>query len=95
MKKPLILSLEDENTSLFSKQYLSIPDLHEEIEKRLEDLKTMDKRKKKQLMQAKEDVNFLKEFILWALVELKQLSKKRTENGILFNDVFDSYIKSM
>ena len=44
---------------------------------------------------AKEDVNFLKEFILWALVELKQLSKKRTENGILFNDVFDSYIKSM
>ena len=44
---------------------------------------------------AKEDVNFLKEFILWALVELKQLSKKRTEKGILFNDVFDSYIKSM
>ena len=59
MKKSLIISLEDENTSLFSKQYLSIPDLHEEIEKRLEDLKTMDKRKKKQLMQAKEDVNFL------------------------------------
>ena len=54
----LILSLDDENTSLFSKQYLSLPDLHEEIEKRLEDLKTMDKRKKKQLMQAKEDVNF-------------------------------------
>ena len=44
---------------------------------------------------AKEDVNFLKEFILWALVELKQLSKKRTENGILFNDGFDNYIKSM
>jgi len=44
---------------------------------------------------AKEDVNFLKEFILWALVELKQLSKKRTEKGILYNDVFDSYIKSM
>jgi len=54
----LILSLDDENTSLFSKQYLSLPELHEEIEKRLEDLKTMDKRKKKQLMQAKEDVNF-------------------------------------
>ena len=55
----LILSLEDENTSLFSKQYLSLPELHEEIEKRLEDLKTMDKRKKKQVKQAKEDVNFL------------------------------------
>ena len=55
----LILSLEDENTSLFSKQYLSLPELHEEIEKRLEELKVMDKRKKKQLKQAKEDVNFL------------------------------------
>lgn len=55
----LILSLEDENTSLFSKQYLSLPELHEEIEKRLEDLKTMDKRKKKQVKQAKDDANFL------------------------------------
>jgi len=54
----LILSLEDENTSLFSKQYFSLPELHEEIEKRLEELKVMDKRKKKQLKQAKEDVNF-------------------------------------
>ena len=44
---------------------------------------------------AKDDVNFMKEFILWALVELKQLSKRRTENGSLFNDVFDSYIQSM
>lgn len=59
MSKPLILSIDEESTSLFSKQYLSLPDLHEEIEKRLEDLKAMDKRKKKQLTQAKEDVNFL------------------------------------
>lgn len=55
----LILSLEDENTSLFSKQYLSLPELCDEIEKRLEDLQKMDKRKKKELKQAKEDVNFL------------------------------------
>jgi hypothetical protein len=55
----LILSLEDENTSLFSKQYLSLPELCDEIEKRLEELKTMDKRKRKELKQAKEDVNFL------------------------------------
>lgn len=55
----LILSLEDENTSLFSKQYLSLPDLCEEIEKRLDNLKAMDKRKKKEVKQAKEDVNFL------------------------------------
>lgn len=55
----LILSLDDENTSLFSKQYLSLPELCEEIEDRLEKLKTMNKRKKKELKQAKDDVNFL------------------------------------
>ncbi len=55
----LILSLEDENTSLFSKQYLSLPDLCEEIEKGLDNLKAMDKRKKKEVKKAKEDLNFL------------------------------------
>ena len=55
----LILTLEDENTSLFSKQYLSLPELCDEIEQRLEDLQKMDKRKRKELKQAKEDVNFL------------------------------------
>lgn len=55
----LILSLEDENTSLFSKQYLSLPELCDEIEARLEEINMMDKRKKKDLKQAKEDVNFL------------------------------------
>lgn len=55
----LILSIDEDSTSLFSKQYLSLPELHEEIEKRLEELKVIDKRKKKQLKQAKEDVNFL------------------------------------
>ena len=55
----LILSIEDDDMSLFSKQYLSLPELCEEIEKRIEDLKVMDKRKKKQVKQAKEDVNFL------------------------------------
>jgi magnesium chelatase subunit I len=44
---------------------------------------------------AREDINFLKEFILWALVELKQLFKKRTENGMIFNDMYDSYIKGL
>ena len=55
----LILSLEDENTNLFSKQYLSLPELCDEIEARLEEINMMDKRKKKDLKQAKEDVNFL------------------------------------
>ena len=55
----LILTLDDENTSLFSKQYLSLPELCDEIENRLEKLGKMDGRKKKDLKQAKEDVNFL------------------------------------
>jgi hypothetical protein len=55
----LILTLEDENTSLFSKQYLSLPELCDEIEQRLEDLQKIDKRRRKELKQAKEDVNFL------------------------------------
>ncbi len=42
-----------------------------------------------------QDSFFLKEFILWSLVELKQLTKKRSQNGIVFNDVYDSYIKGL
>lgn len=41
------------------------------------------------------DIFFLKEFILWSLVEFKKLSKKRTENGMAFNDNYDSYIKGL
>jgi hypothetical protein len=55
----LILSLEDENISLYSKQYLSIIELSDEIEVRLEDIAKMDKRKRKEMKQAKQDVNFL------------------------------------
>ena len=47
----LILSIEEDDMSLFSKQYLSLPELHEEIEERLEKLTTMDKRKKKEVKQ--------------------------------------------
>ena len=41
------------------------------------------------------DRYFLKEFVLWALVELKQLSKKRTDDGMQFNDVYDTFIKGL
>ena len=37
---------------------------------------------------AKEDVYFLKEFILWALVEYKKLSKDRYTEGYQFSDLF-------
>ena len=37
----------------------------------------------------KTDVNFVKELILWALVEYKQLSKKRFTEGFSFSDVLN------
>jgi magnesium chelatase subunit I len=44
---------------------------------------------------ADNDVPFLMEFILWALVELKQLSKKRTADGLSFNDMYDNLLKGL
>ncbi len=38
------------------------------------------------------DAPFLMEFVLWALVEFKQLSKKRTTDGLSFNDAYDSLL---
>jgi hypothetical protein len=35
------------------------------------------------------------DFVLWALVEFKQLSKRRTANGMSFNDVYDNVIKGL
>jgi magnesium chelatase subunit I len=44
---------------------------------------------------ADNDVPFIMEFILWALVELKQLSKKRTADGLSFNDMYDNLLKGL
>jgi len=38
------------------------------------------------------DTYFLKEFILWGLVEFKKLSKQQIEHGFEFKDVFKNYI---
>ena len=43
----------------------------------------------------KEDKNFMKEFILWALVEYDKLSKDRFENGYQFKDIYGSYINKL
>jgi magnesium chelatase subunit I len=40
---------------------------------------------------AKEDQYFLKEFILWGLVEYKKLSKDRYTEGFQFSDLFGNY----
>ncbi len=38
-----------------------------------------------------QDKNFLKELVLWALVEFKKLSKKRFAEGFTFNDLVNGY----
>ena len=44
---------------------------------------------------AKEDSYFVKEFVLWALVEFKQLSKFRFSEGIQFKDPYGSFISGI
>ncbi len=42
-----------------------------------------------------EDKYFLKEFILWSLVEFDKLSKKRFSEGYQFNDLYSNFIKGI
>lgn len=44
---------------------------------------------------AKEDVYFMKEFLLWGLVEHKKLSKERFADGMTFKDLYGSYISKL
>ena len=51
--------------------------------------------KKYQPELAKEDKFFMKEFILWALVEYNKLSKDRISTGYQFKDIYGSYISKL
>ena len=51
--------------------------------------------KKHQPDTKEEDQYFMKEFILWALVEYKLLSKYELSNGLRFNDLYGSYISGL
>ena len=42
-----------------------------------------------------EDRRFLKEFILWAMVEYKKLSKERYADGMMFKDIYGNYISKL
>ncbi|PTX42647.1 magnesium chelatase subunit I [Christiangramia gaetbulicola] len=42
-----------------------------------------------------EDKYFMKEFLLWALVEFKKLSKQRFSKGLQFKDLYGSYISGL
>ena len=58
-KSKLILDIEEDDLNLFQKQYISLVDLHEEIEKLFDEEKKIDKRKKKVYNDWKEKINFL------------------------------------
>ena len=51
--------------------------------------------KKYQPQLANEDKFFMKEFILWALVEYKKLSKDRFSEGYQFKDIYGSFISKL
>ena len=44
---------------------------------------------------AESDSYFLKEFVLWGLVEYKKLNKQRFTKGIKFNDLYGSFINDL
>ncbi len=58
-KSKLILDINEDELNLFNKQYFSLPELHEEIEVLFEEGEKIDKRKKKQVAEWKEKINFL------------------------------------
>ena len=51
--------------------------------------------KKHQPQLANEDVYFMKEFVLWALVEYDKLSKDRISQGYQFSDIYRNYINKL
>jgi len=42
-----------------------------------------------------DDIHFMKEFVLWGLVEHNKLSKYRVSQGYRFNDLYGSYISGL
>lgn len=61
----------------------------EEYKKELDNIQPLENLiQKYQPNTAKEDIYFLKEFILWGLVEYKKLSKNRYTEGFQFSDLF-------
>ena len=68
----------------------------EDYKKTLNDIKPLeDLIQKHQADINKEDAYFLKEFLLWGLVEFKKLSKHRFTEGYQFKDPYGSYISGL
>jgi len=67
-----------------------------EYKERLDSVKPLDELINKYHPELNEkDVYFYKEFLLWALVEYKKLSKHRFSKGVQFKDLYGSYINDL
>jgi len=68
----------------------------EEYKEKLDSIEPLDKLIEKYQSEINsEDQYFIKEFLLWALVEYKKLSKKRFSKGLQFKDLYGSYISGL
>ncbi|MFN4764378.1 magnesium chelatase [Gillisia sp. Q332] len=74
--------LDDLTEKEYKKKLDSVPPLNDLIKKYQSDI-------------SKEDSYFLKEFLLWGLVEYKKLNKYRSAEGIQFKDLYGSYISGL
>ncbi|MCL6218875.1 AAA family ATPase [Zunongwangia pacifica] len=82
----------------FEQTGFELPDdlTDEEYKKKLDEVEPLNELiKKYQPEMDKIDTYFLKEFLLWGLVEFKKLSKQRYTKGIQFNDLYGSYISGL
>ncbi|MBZ9730992.1 magnesium chelatase [Salegentibacter sp. JZCK2] len=67
-----------------------------EYKEKLDSIKPLNELIKKYQPEISEkDSYFLKEFLLWALVEYKKLSKHRFAKGVQFKDLYGSYISDL
>jgi len=68
----------------------------EEYKKELDKIEPLEELVQKYMYDmTKKDHYFVKEFILWALVEFNKLSKYYLSDGVHFKDVYGSYIKDL
>lgn len=74
--------LDDTPDEEYKEQLDSIPPLNDLVRKYQKDI-------------PKEDSYFLKEFLLWGLVEFKKLNKFRFSEGLQFKDIYGSYISGL
>ncbi|APU66787.1 magnesium chelatase [Christiangramia flava] len=82
----------------FESSGFELPDdlSEKEYREKLDSIKPLEDLVNKYQPDVKEkDRYFMKEFILWSLVEYKKLSKKRFSKGLQFKDLYGSYISGL